>query len=121
MPTVTYKGPKKCGGNMGRLGFWEWGIGRDMSKEWISANLNRLGNEFTIDGEMVIPQIESEANTTPDMKWTKGDIMTWMDENEIIYSAISTKTNLLKKINAHQNPTEEIINEGRMEEPTGDE
>ena len=106
---------------MGRLGFWEWSIGRDMSTEWISANLNTLSNEFTIDGEMVIPQTESEANTTPDMKWTKGDIMTWMDENEIIYSAISTKSNLLKKINAHQNPTEEIINEGGMEEPIGDE
>ena len=50
--------------------------------------------------------------------------MTWMDDNGVEYSALSTKAKLIAKVEAHLNPpevTEDSMSEGDMDNTTGDE
>ena len=127
MPTVTYKGRHKAGCNMGRLGFWTWGKAESRTQEWVDQYAHALVGEFLVDGVLfALPAAkEDEGNDgIPDMKWTKGDIMTWMDDNSVEYSALSTKAKLIAKVEAHLNPpevTEDSMSEGDMDNTTGDE
>jgi len=127
MPTVIYKGPHKAGRNMGRVGWWTWGKAEEKSQEWIDKHAKALVGEFLVDGALfALPSVkEDEGNDgLPDIKWTKGDIMSWMDENSIEYSSLNTKAKLLAKVQEHLNPTtvtEDSMSNGDMEEPTGDE
>ena len=123
MPTVIYKGSHKAGRNMGRLGRWSWGVPEDRSQEWVDRHAKALVGEFMVDGVMFTDgAAETIATNTPDMGWKKGDIMTWMDEKGITYSAMSTKATLLKKITESLTPSiEESLSEGVMDEITGDD
>ena len=126
MPTVRYKGSKKAGVNMGRLGMWRWGKAVEKPQEWIDANASALVGEFTVDGavfalpEPVVKQDEGNDGI-PDKKWTKGDIMTWLDDEGVEYGALSTKAKLLDAVHAHLNPTEDAKSDEVMEDTTGDE
>ena len=127
MPTVTYKGRHKAGCNMGRLGFWTWGKAEVRTQEWVDRHSRALVGDFMVDGVVFAPSVakEDEGNDgIPDMKWTKGDIMTWMDESGVEYSALNTKAKLLAKVEAHLNPpevTEDSMSEGDMDNTIGDE
>lgn len=124
MPQVTYRGPHKAGRNMGRLGVWRWGEAQTKSQEWVDANASKLAGEFAINGVMLTVaevKLDEGNDGIPDMKWTKGDIMTWMDEKEIQYSALNTKATLLAKVQEYLNPTEDSMSEGDMDNTTGDE
>lgn len=125
MPTVTYKGSKKAGANMGRLGVWRWGVSVNKPQEWVDENAASLAGEFLVDGvrfalpEPVVKQDEGNDGI-PDMKWTKGDIMSWLDEHEVTYSALNTKAKLIDKVHAYLNPpTEDANSEEVMEDTTG--
>ena len=109
MPTVTYRGPRKAGANCGRLGWWVWGHPREVSAEWLEANRAALdGPEFVIEGyEWAETTVDAGNDGIPDAGWTKGDIMAWMDENDLDYGALSTKKKMLDAIDAHLNPQEE--------------
>lgn len=127
MPTVTYRGPHKGGRNMGRIGYWSWGVEEIKSQEWVDKNRMRLVGEFLVDGAIyALPSIikTDEGNDgIPDIKWTKGDIMSWLEEKDVEYSSLNTKTKLLAKVQAHLDPapTEDSISEGDMEQQIGDE
>ena len=127
MPTVIYKGPHKAGRNMGRLGFWTWGKAESKTQEWVNHHAKMLVGEFLVDGVLFASPVakEDEGNDgIPDMKWTKGDIMTWMDDSGVEYGALNTKAKLLAKVEAHLNPpedTEDSMSEGDMDNTTGDE
>tara|TARA_R110000751_G_scaffold19258_1_gene57754 strand:+ start:177 stop:572 length:396 start_codon:yes stop_codon:yes gene_type:complete len=124
MPTVIYKGPHKCGRNAGSMGFWTWGKEEIRTQEWVNDNANGLVGNFLVDGVIfALSSIKEEEGNdgSPDMGWTKGDIMSWLEENNIEYSSLNTKAKLLAKVEAHLNPTKDSMSEGSMEQPTGDE
>ena len=123
MPTITYKGPRRAGANMGRLGWWTWGEVREVSAEWLESNRVAVdGPEFVITGHAFEAKTVDAGNDgIPDMGWTKGDILAWMEEKEIESSSLSTKKKLLAAIDAHLNPPEESLTEGEEAEPTGDD
>lgn len=130
MPTVIYMGPHKAGRNMGRLGFWTWGEEVVKTQEWVNHYAKGLVGEFLVDGESfslpsAITKEDEGDDGIPDMKWTKGDIMTWMDDSGVEYGALNTKAKLLAKVDAHLNPpeekTEDSMSEGDMDNTTGDE
>ena len=125
MPTITYKGTQKCGRNMGRIGWWTWGKPRTVSEEWLNEHRTLVdGKEFTITGHTfdVLTTTDEGNDGIPDMKWTKGDIMSWMDEKEVSYSSLNNKAKLLAKVDEHLlNPTEDSMSEGDMDNTTGDE
>jgi len=111
---------------MGRMGMWRWGVAVEKSQDWVDANASALVGEFTVDGERyalpVIAVKRDEGNdSNPDKKWTKGDIMTWMDDKGIPYAALSTKAKLLDNIDAFLNPTEDAKSDEVMDDTTGDE
>tara|TARA_R110002012_G_scaffold33393_1_gene97802 strand:+ start:471 stop:869 length:399 start_codon:yes stop_codon:yes gene_type:complete len=119
LPTITYKGPRRTGANMGRLGWWIWGQSRTVSAEWLEANRVAVdGPEFVIEGHILGSSltVNKGRDDTPDMGWKKGDIMGWMDDEGIEYSALSTKAKLLALIDAHLNSPEESINEAEEAE-----
>ena len=122
LPTITYKGPRRAGANCGRLGWWTWGQAREVSAEWLEANRAAVeGPEFHIEGyTFEAPTVDEGNDNIPDMGWKKGDIMGWMDENEVSYSSLSTKAKLLAAIDAHLNPPEESLTDGEEAEPTGE-
>ena len=127
MPTVTYKGPHKAGRNMGRMGHWFWGKEEQRSQEWVDTHARGLVGEFVVDGvKFALPapkpvKVDEGNDGIPDMKWTKGDIMSWLDEQGVSYSVLSTKTKLIAKATEHLSPTEDSMSEGGMEQPNGDE
>lgn len=123
MPTVTYRGEQKAGRNMGPMGYWIWGKPEHKSQEWVDEFAKGLTKDFLVDGvPFVLPASEDEGNDgIPDMKWTKGDIMTWLDDEGVEYSALNTKAKLLAKVDEHLNPTEDSMSEDGMEDTTGDE
>ena len=121
MPTITYKGPRRTGANMGRLGWWLWGKPREVTAEWLDANRAAVdGADFVIEGHL-FETVDGGNDGIPDMGWKKGDIMSWCDENGVSYSALSTKAKLLAAIETHLNPPEDTITEGEEAETTGDE
>ena len=122
MPTITYKGPRRAGANCGRLGWWVWGEVREVSAEWLETNRAAVdGPEFRIEGyTFEAPTVDAGGDGIPDMGWKKGDIMGWMDENEVSYSSLSTKAKLLAAIDAHLNPPEESLTDGEEAQPTGE-
>lgn len=122
LPTITYKGPRRAGANCGRLGWWTWGQAREVSAEWLETNRAAVeGPEFRIEGyTFEAPTVDKGNDGIPDMGWKKGDIMGWMDENEVSYSSLSTKAKLLAAIDAHLNPPEESLTDGEEAEPTGE-
>ena len=106
---------------MGRLGWWIWGQPRTVTASWLDDNRAAVdGAEFLIEGHSFETTTLTD-NSTPDMTWTKGDILSWMDEKGVQYSSLNTKANLLAKIEAHLNPSEESITEAEEAETTGDE
>tara|TARA_R110000822_G_scaffold59325_11_gene148143 strand:- start:5470 stop:5793 length:324 start_codon:yes stop_codon:yes gene_type:complete len=106
---------------MGRLGWWVWGQARSVTASWLDDNRAAVdGPEFLIEGYSFATTTLTD-NSTPDMTWTKGDILSWMDEKGVQYSSLNTKANLLAKIEAHLNPSEESITEAEEAETTGDE
>ena len=119
MPTITYRGPRKTGANCGRLGWWVWGEAREVSAEWLEANRAAIdGPEFRIEGHAwVTPEVTVDAGNDgiPDMGWTKGDIMAWMEEEGLTYGSLNTKRKLLDAIDAHLNPQ---VEEAPEEEST---
>ena len=53
MPTITYKGPRRAGANMGRLGWWLWGKPVEVSAEWLDAHRKEVeGADFVIEGHL---------------------------------------------------------------------
>tara|TARA_R100000908_G_C3755882_1_gene150433 strand:- start:2726 stop:3052 length:327 start_codon:yes stop_codon:yes gene_type:complete len=108
---------------MGRLGWWIWGKPVEVTASWLDANRASVdGPEFLIDGHSFTDETtELTDNSRPDMGWTKGDIMSWMGDKGIQYSALSTKAKLLAAIETHLNPPEESITEGEEAQTTGDE
>ena len=118
LPTITYKGPRRTGANMGRLGWWIWGQSREVSAEWLEANRVAVdGPEFVIKGHTFGSKSIDKGNAgIPDMGWKKGDILTWMEDNGVNGSSLSTKKKLLDAIDAHLNPSEESINEAEEAE-----
>jgi len=124
LPTITYRGRRRTGANLGALGWWVWGKGREVDAEYLEAHRASFdGNkDFHIEGFSYAPVTVDEGNDgIPDMGWTKGDILAWMEEKEIASSSLSTKKKLLAAIDEHLNPTEESNNEAEEAEPTGDE
>jgi len=121
MPTITYKGPRRTGANMGRLGWWTWGEVREVTVEWLEQHRVAIdGPEFIIEGYSLNTVDEGNDNI-PDKGWTKGDIMAWMDERGIENSSLSTKAKLLAAVEEHLNPTEESNNDIEEADNTGDE
>jgi len=123
LPTITYKGPRRAGANMGRLGWWTWGKAVEVSADWLDKNRAAVdGADFVIKGHTFEAETVDLGNDgIPDMGWKKGDIMAWCDENGVEYSALSTKAKLLALIDAHLNSPEESITEGGEAQTTGDE
>ena len=124
LPTITYKGPRRSGANCGRLGWWTWGKPREVSAEWLEANRSAIdGPEFRIEGyTFEAPTVDEGNDGIPDMKWTKGDMLAWMEENSVEgASSLKTKAKLLALIEAHLNPPEESLTDGEEEQTTGDE
>jgi len=124
LPTVTYRGEHKAGRNMGAMGFWHWGEPQVKTQEWVDTFSKGLVGNFHVDGSMfalTIITVASSEDSAPDMGWTKGDIMSWMDEKDISYSALNTKAKLLAKVDEYLNPTEDSMSEGSMEQTIGDE
>ena len=125
MPTIIYKGPHKAGRNMGRMGHWFWGREEERSQEWVDNHARGLVGEFLVDGvkfALPAPAKQDEGNDgIPDMMWTKGDIMSWLDEEGVTYSSLSTKAKLIAKATEYLNPTEDSMSEGGMEQPNGDD
>ena len=129
MPTVTYRGAHKAGRNMGAMGFWRWGEPQEMSQEWVDTYAKGLVGNFHVDGTMfalTTTTTDAGKDGLPDMGWTKGDIMSWMDDKDIAYSVLNTKAKLLAKVDEYLNPpqddsTEESMSEDTMDETTGDE
>jgi len=124
LPTITYRGPRRAGANMGSLGWWSWGQPREVSAEWLESYRSSFENnkEFLIEGfAYEAATVDTGNDGIPDMGWTKGDILAWMEEEGIESSSLSTKKKLLAAIDAHLNPTEDSMNEAEEAEPTGDE
>jgi len=124
LPTITYKGSRRTGANMGRLGWWIWGESRQVTVEWLEQHRVAVdGPEFIIEGHSFEELTNDENNDgTPDMGWTKGDILAWMEDNGVNgASSLSTKKKLLGAIDAHLNPPEESINEAEEADNIGDE
>ena len=125
MPTVVYIGKQKAGRNMGALGYWRWGAPVDKSQEWVDANSKALHGQFKVDGKLYqlpAPKQDEGNDGIPDTKWTKGDIMTWLDDEGVDYSSLNTKAKLLAKVKEHLNPTTEDTNtEDTLGDTTGDE
>jgi len=119
VPTITYRGPRKTGANCGRLGWWTWGAPREVSAEWLEANRKAIdGPEFRIEGHTwATPEktVDAGNDGIPDMGWTKGDIMAWMEEKGLSYGSLSTKKKMLDAIDAHLNPQ---VEEAPEEEST---
>jgi hypothetical protein len=105
------------------MGHWVWGEPRNMSQEWVDTYSKGLVGQFHVDGVMfaLTTTVDEGNDGIPDMKWTKGDIMSWMDEKSIEYSALNTKTKLIAKVTEHLNPTEDSMSNGDMDNTTGDE
>tara|TARA_R110000765_G_scaffold271449_1_gene370138 strand:- start:80 stop:391 length:312 start_codon:yes stop_codon:yes gene_type:complete len=103
---------------MGRLGYFTWGEAQVVTEEWLAHNAKLLdGPEFVVEGSAgTVVQ-----NGTPDMKWTKGDIMGWLDEKSVSYSSLSTKSKLLAKVTEYLEPTEDSMSNGDMDNTIGDE
>ena len=103
---------------MGRLGWWIWGQSRTVSAEWLEANRVAVdGPEFVIEGHTFGPKSVDKGNDgIPDIGWKKGDILTWMEDNGVNGSSLSTKRKLIDAIDAHLNPSEESINEAEEAE-----
>ena len=124
MPTITYRGHRRAGANMGRHGRWIWGQPREVSEEWLEANRDFVlqgGNAFLVSGYTYEAETVDSGNA-PDMTWTKGDILGWMEENSVEgASSLSTKKKLLAAIEKHLNPSEESITEAEEAQTTGDE
>jgi len=120
LPTITYKGPRRSGANMGRLGWWIWGKPVDVSSEWLDTNRAAVdGADFVIEGH-AFETVDLGNDGLPDMGWKKGDILTYMEENGIEgASSLSTKKKLVAAIDAHLNPSEETITEGEEAQTTG--
>ena len=117
---------------MGAMGFWHWGEPQQMSQEWVDTFSKGLVGQFEVDGTMFALTLTTDATTDagndgiPDMGWTKGDIMSWMEEAGIEYSVLNTKAKLLAKVDEYLNPpqeesTEESMTEDTMEQTQGDE
>ena len=110
---------------MGRLGWWRWGEVRTVTEEWLEANRIAIdGWDFIIEGYSFKKEevtIDEGDDGIPDMKWTKGDILGWMEEKGIDASSLSTKKALLAKVEEFINTTEESISEAEEAETTGDE
>ena len=123
MPTITYKGPRRAGANCGRLGWWVWGQVREVNANWLETNRSLVdGPEFHIEGyTFEAPTVDEGNDGIPDMKWVKGDILSWMEEQGIEGSSLSTKKKLLAAIDAHLNPPEESLTDGEEAQTTGDE
>ena len=123
MPLVTYRGAHKAGRNMGPMGHWVWGEPRNMSQEWVDTYSKGLVGHFHVDGVMfaLTTTVDEGNDGIPDMKWTKGDIMSWMDENSVEYSALNTKAKLIAKVTEYLNPTEDSMSNGDMDNTAGDE
>ncbi len=125
LPTITYKGRRRTGANLGRLGWWIWGKPREVSAEWLDAHRSAVdGSDFVIEGhtfEKVVASVDEGNDGIPDMGWTKGDILAWMEEKDIASSSLSTKKKLLAAIDEHLNPTEDTKNEAEEAQTTGDE
>ena len=123
MPTITYKGPRRAGANCGRLGWWIWGEARVVTTEWLEENRSQIdGPEFVIEGHTFAqPEVTVDEGNDgiPDMKWTKGDILGWMEEKGIEASSLSTKKTLLAKVEEFLNPPEETITEAEEADTTG--
>ena len=122
MPTVIYIGKQKAGRNMGALGYWRWGAPVDKSQEWVDANSKALDGQFKVDGKVYqLPALKQDKGNDgiPDAKWTKGDIMTWLDDEGVDYSSLNTKAKLLAKVKEHLNPSEETITKGEEAQTTG--
>lgn len=121
MPKITYRGRKKAGVNMGRLGWWMWGVSRDVTEEWLESHRAAVNHsDFLIEGYS-FTTVDEGNDGIPDMSWTKGDIMAWMDENDVEYSSLNTKAKLLAKVEEHLNPTEETNNEAEEAQTTGED
>jgi len=125
LPTITYKGRRRTGANCGRLGWWIWGQAREVSAEWLDANRSAVeGSDFVIEGhtfEKAVATVDTGNDGIPDMGWTKGDILAWMEEKGIASSSLSTKKKLLAAIDEYLNPTEESNNEAEQAQTSGDE
>jgi len=125
LPTITYKGSRRAGANCGRLGWWIWGETREVSAGWLDANRAAVdGPEFVITGHTFdeVKTVDEGDDGLPDMGWTKGDILSWMEENSVEgASSLKTKAKLLALIDAHLNPPEESLTDGEEAETTGDE
>jgi len=109
---------------MGSMGWWSWGQPREVSAEWLESYRSSFENnkEFLIEGfAYEAATVDTGNDGIPDMGWTKGDILAWMEEEGIESSSLSTKKKLLAAIDAHLNPTEDSMNEAEEAEPTGDE
>ena len=108
---------------MGPMGHWVWGEPRNMSQEWVDTYSKGLVGQFHVDGVMfaLTTTVDEGNDGIPDMKWTKGDIMSWMDENSVEYSALNTKAKLIAKVTEYLNPTEDSMSNGDMDNTAGDE
>jgi len=124
LPTITYRGPRRTGANLGSLGWWIWGQPREVSAEWLESYRSSFedNKDFLIEGfTYEAATVDTGNDGIPDMGWTKGDILAWMEEKGIESSSLSTKKKLLAAVDAHLNPTEDSMNEAEEAEPTGDE
>ena len=125
LPTITYRGPRRTGANCGRLGWWAWGKPREVDAEWLETHRVAIdGPEFRIEGytfKEAEKTVDEGDDGLPDMGWTKGDILSWMEEKGIASSSLSTKKKLLAAIEAHLNPPEESLTDGEEAQTTGDE
>jgi len=96
-----------------------------VSAGWLDANRAAVdGPEFVITGHTFdeVKTVDEGDDGLPDMGWTKGDILSWMEENSVEgASSLKTKAKLLALIDAHLNPPEESLTDGEEAETTGDE
>lgn len=65
-------------------------------------------SDWLVEGhEWAETTVDAGNDGIPDAGWSKGDIMAWMEENDLDYGALSTKKKMLDAIDAHLNPQEE--------------
>ncbi len=120
MPTVCYRGQQKAGFNAGRLGFFEWGVPKMVSQEWLDERRNIINSDFIIEGDMfnvpgMVPAgaketVDEGNDGIPDAGWVKRDISAWLESQGESVKAGATKRSLLKRV-------EEIMNTDPVGEP----
>lgn len=107
MPVVTYLGPFFERRRRDGCASWVRGKPVTVTQDWLNEWRHSLPSKhFSIEGDAGVT-IDGDNDGIPDAGWTRKDIITWLNENNVeTGSGYLTKSAALALVEGHLNPTE---------------